>query len=58
MPRIDFLLITHDHFDRLDYPTILALEPLVDRVVTGLGVGAQEIAAACRCSSSRMPSAI
>ena len=40
LPRIDFLLITHDHFDHLDYPTILAIEPLIDRVVTGLGVGA------------------
>lgn len=40
MPRIDALLITHDHYDHLDYRTILALEPLVDRVITGLGVGA------------------
>ncbi|HUH91358.1 MAG TPA: MBL fold metallo-hydrolase [Lysobacter sp.] len=40
LPRIDVLLITHDHFDHLDYPTILALESMVERVVTGLGVGA------------------
>jgi L-ascorbate metabolism protein UlaG (beta-lactamase superfamily) len=40
MPPIDVLLITHDHYDHLDYPTSLALKPLVKEVVTGLGVGA------------------
>ncbi|MBX8603517.1 MBL fold metallo-hydrolase [Pseudomonas cichorii] len=40
MPWIDVLLITHDHYDHLDYPTILALQPLVKQVVTGLGIGA------------------
>lgn len=40
MPEIDLLLITHDHYDHLDYPSILALQPKVKLVVTGLGVGA------------------
>lgn len=40
MPPIDALLITHDHYDHLDYPTMLALKPLVRQVITGLGVGA------------------
>lgn len=40
MPAIDFLLITHDHYDHLDYPTIQALQPKVRQVVAGLGVGA------------------
>jgi L-ascorbate metabolism protein UlaG (beta-lactamase superfamily) len=40
MPAIDFLLITHDHYDHLDYPSIQALQPKVKRVVTGLGAGA------------------
>ncbi|MFA7944750.1 MBL fold metallo-hydrolase [Pseudomonas brenneri] len=40
MPEIDFLLITHDHYDHLDYPSIRALQPKVKQVVTGLGVGA------------------
>ncbi len=40
MPDVDFLLITHDHYDHLDYPTIQALQPKVRRVITGLGVGA------------------
>lgn len=40
MPPIDVLLITHDHYDHLDYPTILALRPKVRNVMTGLGIGA------------------
>ncbi|WP_340526630.1 MBL fold metallo-hydrolase [Cupriavidus necator] len=40
MPPIDVLLISHDHYDHLDYPSILALQPLVRQVVAGLGVGA------------------
>ena len=40
MPAIDYLLITHDHWDHLDYPSIIALRPKVGRAVCGLGVGA------------------
>lgn len=40
MPEVDVLLITHDHYDHLDYPSIRALRPKVRRVVAGLGVGA------------------
>jgi L-ascorbate metabolism protein UlaG (beta-lactamase superfamily) len=40
MPEIDYLLITHDHWDHLDYPSVCALELRTRRVVTGLGVGA------------------
>lgn len=40
MPEIDFLLISHDHYDHLDYPTIVALKPKVRQVIVGLGVGA------------------
>lgn len=40
MPEIDLLLITHDHYDHLDYPSIQALQPKVKQVVVGLGVGA------------------
>ena len=34
MPRIDLLIISHDHYDHLDYATIKALMPKVKRVVT------------------------
>ncbi len=39
MPDIDYLLITHDHWDHLDYPTLRALLPRIGEVVCGLGVG-------------------
>ncbi len=38
--RIDCLLITHDHYDHLDYETFLRLKDRVQRVVCPLGVGA------------------
>lgn len=40
MPVIDYLLISHDHWDHLDYDTVTALRPKIRHVVTGLGVGA------------------
>lgn len=39
MPPIDVLLVTHDHWDHLDYPSAKALLPKVGQVVVGLGVG-------------------
>lgn len=40
IPDIDYLLISHDHWDHLDYPTIMALKERIGQVVAGLGVGA------------------
>jgi L-ascorbate metabolism protein UlaG (beta-lactamase superfamily) len=40
MPEIDYLLITHDHWDHLDYPSVTALEAKTRNVIAGLGVGA------------------
>ena len=40
MPDIDYLLISHDHWDHLDYQAVTALERSVRHVVCGLGVGA------------------
>jgi L-ascorbate metabolism protein UlaG (beta-lactamase superfamily) len=39
MPDIDYLLLTHDHWDHLDYQTILKLRTKVKTVITGLGTG-------------------
>ncbi|MBO3658470.1 MBL fold metallo-hydrolase [Acinetobacter haemolyticus] len=39
LPDIDYLLISHDHYDHLDYKTILQLKNKVKYVITGLGVG-------------------
>jgi L-ascorbate metabolism protein UlaG (beta-lactamase superfamily) len=37
---LDWLIITHDHYDHLDYQTVKALQPKVKKVLCGLGVGA------------------
>lgn len=39
-PPIDYLLITHDHWDHLDYPTVLAFKNKVGAIITPLGAGA------------------
>lgn len=39
IPEIDYLIISHDHYDHLDYKTIKELEAKVKYVVCGLGVG-------------------
>jgi L-ascorbate metabolism protein UlaG (beta-lactamase superfamily) len=39
MPHIDVLVITHDHYDHMDYETILKLKDKVGTFVTSLGVG-------------------
>jgi len=39
IPEIDYLIISHDHYDHLDYKTITGLKDKVQAVVCGLGVG-------------------
>lgn len=39
LPEIDYLIITHDHYDHLDYETVKKLRPKVKAVITGLGTG-------------------
>lgn len=39
MPEIDFLLISHDHWDHLDYKTVKELKHKVGKVICGLGTG-------------------
>ena len=40
MPDIDLLVLSHDHYDHLDYQTITKLIPRVKKFYTALGVGA------------------
>ena len=37
IPAIDYLFISHDHWDHLDYKTIVALKPKIKQIITGLG---------------------
>jgi L-ascorbate metabolism protein UlaG (beta-lactamase superfamily) len=39
MPAIDYLILTHDHYDHLDFKTIRKLKSKIGRVVCSLGVG-------------------
>jgi len=40
IPAIDYLFISHDHYDHLDYVTIKKLNPKIKKVICGLGTGA------------------
>jgi len=37
LPQIDYLFISHDHWDHLDYNTVLKLKDKVKKIITGLG---------------------
>lgn len=39
IPDLDYLIITHDHWDHLDYQTAVRLKNRVKLVITGLGTG-------------------
>lgn len=39
MPAIDFLVISHDHWDHLDYQTVKQLKGRIGKVICPLGVG-------------------
>ena len=40
MPDIDYLLITHEHWDHLDYDAVVALRPKTRHAVVALGIAA------------------
>lgn len=39
IPDIDYLFISHDHWDHLDYKTLKELQPRIGKVICGLGTG-------------------
>ena len=39
IPEIDYLLITHDHWDHLDYQAVKKIKNRIGKVICGLGVG-------------------
>ena len=39
MPDIDYLVITHDHWDHLDYRTVTRLRNRIRKIICPLGVG-------------------
>jgi L-ascorbate metabolism protein UlaG (beta-lactamase superfamily) len=40
LPKIDYLFISHDHYDHMDYHTLKQIQAKVGKVIVGLGVGA------------------
>lgn len=38
LPAIDYVFISHDHWDHLDYPTLMQLKPKLGKIVCALGV--------------------
>lgn len=39
IPTIDYLFLTHDHWDHLDYDSLIELKPKVKKIITSLGTG-------------------
>ncbi|SEW49615.1 MBL fold metallo-hydrolase [Chitinophaga arvensicola] len=39
LPQIDYLFISHDHYDHMDFETLKKLRTKVGKVICGLGVG-------------------
>jgi L-ascorbate metabolism protein UlaG (beta-lactamase superfamily) len=39
LPNIDYLFISHDHYDHVDYETLISLKDKTKKVICGLGVG-------------------
>ena len=40
MPAIDYLILTHDHYDHLDFKTVLKLKNKISHIICSLGVSA------------------
>ncbi len=48
MPDIDLLIITHNHYDHLDYETVRQLRSRIKQIVCPLGVGEALVAWGCK----------
>jgi len=42
-PAIDFLILTHDHYDHLDYKTLKKLRPKIKSIICSMGVSSHLI---------------
>ncbi len=40
IPEIDYLFLSHDHWDHMDYNTLKKLSPKIRKIITGIGNGA------------------
>jgi L-ascorbate metabolism protein UlaG (beta-lactamase superfamily) len=40
LPELDYILITHDHYDHTDHSTLVKLQSKTRKILCGLGVGA------------------
>lgn len=39
LPEIDYVFLTHDHYDHVDYETLKRLRTKIQKVICGLGIG-------------------
>jgi L-ascorbate metabolism protein UlaG (beta-lactamase superfamily) len=42
IPEIEYLILTHDHWDHLDYVTLQKLKPKIRTIITSLGVASHK----------------
>ena len=40
IPAVDYLFLTHDHWDHLNYESLMELKPKIKKIICALGVGA------------------
>jgi L-ascorbate metabolism protein UlaG (beta-lactamase superfamily) len=40
MPNVDLLILSHDHYDHLDFNTLRAMKPRIRQIICPIGVGA------------------
>lgn len=53
LPHIDILVLSHDHYDHMDYRTIKELDEKVDRYIVPLGLEKKAVTAVMGIISGR-----